>query len=59
MVLERAVIILTLTAKTDGLEVGVVNLDTLGTDIRNVKVKRSASCHLRNRLFETAPQIAL
>jgi hypothetical protein len=42
-VLERSVIILTLTAKTDGLEGGVVNLDTPGTDIRDVKVKRSAS----------------
>src|SRR6516225_3684608 len=48
-VLERLIILFTLfTAKTHGIEVGVVNLDTPGTEIRDVEEKRSGSSHLRN-----------
>src|SRR5215469_15018015 len=45
-VLERLIILF--TAKTHGSEVGVVNLDTPGTEIRDVEEKRSGSSHLRN-----------
>src|SRR6516162_8264922 len=45
-VLERLIILF--TAKTHGSEVGVVNLDTTGTEIRDVEEKRSGSSHLRN-----------
>ncbi len=50
VIYERLIIAITITVaiKIHGIEVGVVNLDTPSTDIRDVEEKRSTSRHLRD-----------